>query len=794
MPVQSREPLPTWGSRLMSPVERVSTGSAWIVLAIALLVSFLVWSWANRQAVASLDASMQAASKDMASSIAQGVDSYELILRGAAGLFRAETPPSRSQWSAYAADLELGSNLPGVQALSFAVRLEEADRAAHEEAVRDDGFEKYSIAPPGERAEMAPVIYIEPFEGSNLRAFGFDMLADPGRSEALVEAVRTGTTVLTGPIRLLQQADVRSDRGVIIAYPVYRSGMPVRTEPERAEAVQGWILGTLDMREFLRVALRGDPGQLGVSLFDLGDEGARSLLFRPAIGDTVPEGSVALEFEVGNRSWLLELDPAAFAAERERLGTTPMLVLAFGLVASLLLFTLVWSMATTRDRALAIARDITRQLTAVNNELESRVEARTSLLQRVNERLERQVAKRRSAVRARRAALWRERELNARLQAISDFAAEMTAPEPIDDKLHTLSAAVRELLDGAAARVRYALTADGEMREGGDGREEWWHGRAGQGQVEAARLEAPILDADAVERGRITVLRREDRPFSRDDELVLEHFALLAGAALSVRESFESQLLARRLAEQSSRIKDQLLSVVSHELRTPLSAMKGWVHVLGQAEARDSADSARRQAVEALGRSVDAQRAMVEDLIDTAAVISGTFELEIAECDLGELMRAAHARVGPVALAKRVGLTVAGDARVGSIEADPVRMGQVFDHLLENAVKFTPPGGVIHMEAFADGDTIRLTVADSGEGFDAESLSHMFERFWTADPTTTRRIGGLGVGLSLVRAIIEAHGGRVRAESPGLGQGARLVISLPRRSEPEYRLWPDAVQ
>ncbi len=784
----TRVPPPAWGGRLTSPVERVSQGSAWVVLAIALLVSFLVWVWATRQASESLTATMQAASKDMAQSISSRIATYEIVLRGAAGLFHSERPPDRERWATYAADLSMSDNLPSIQALAYAARLAGDERAAHEQAVRADGFEKYSIAPAGDRPEMAPVVYIEPFEGSNMRAFGFDMLSEPGRRAAMLAAAASGSAVLTGPTRLLQQSDARNERGVLISYPVYLGGMPLRTDAERSEAVQGWIFGAIVMRDFLRVALAADPDKLGITIFDLGPGDTRSVLFRPTVGDDEVRDPVELRFEVRDRTWLLQLDPASFAAERARLRTTPMLVLAFSLVASLLLFTLVWSMATTRDRALAIARDITRQLTAVNNELESRVAARTSLLQRANERLERQIAKRRSAERARREVLKRERALNARLQAISEFAAEMTVPEPIDDKLHTLSAAARELLDGAAAWVRYASAEDGMMHEGGDGRDEWRLAGTAQGaDADIARLEASILDADGIKRGRIAVMRREDRPFSRDDELVLAHFALLAGAALSVRESFESQLLARRLAEQSSRVKDQLLSVVSHELRTPLSAMKGWVHVLGQAEARDPADAARRQAVEALGRSVDAQRAMIEDLIDTASVIAGTFELELAESDLGELMRAARARAGPAALAKRVALTVEGDAGIGVIEGDPVRLAQVLDHLLENAIKFTPEGGAIHMEALSDGDTVRVEVVDSGEGIDAESLPHLFERFWMADPSITRRVGGLGVGLSLVRAIIEVHGGQVRAESQGRGLGARLVIVLPRRAPRDDR-------
>jgi len=761
-----------------------------VVLAIALLVSFLIWAWTARQAAESLTATIQSASKEMAQSISNHMATYELLARGAAGLFHGEAAPDRKRWASYAADLAMSSNLPGIQALAYAVRLDASERAAHEQAVRADGFDKYSIAPEGERPEMAPVLYIEPFEGSNLRAFGFDMLSDAIRREAMLAAAASGTAVLTEPTRLLQQSDARNERGVLIAYPVYTDGMPLRTEDERRKAVKGWLFSTIIVRDFLRIALGADPDKLGITLFDVGADNTRSLLFRPVVADDeVVRKPVELRFEVGNRAWLLQLDPAAFEAERARLRTTPMLVLAFSLVASLLLFTLVWSMATTRDRALAIARDITRQLTAVNNELESRVAARTSLLQRANERLERQIAKRRSAERARREALKRERALNGRLQDISEFAAEMTAPEPIDDKLHTLSAAARELLEGAAALVRYASAEDGMVHEGGDGRHGWRLGGKEQGG-DATRIEAAIIDADGIQRGRIAVMRRENRPFSREDELVLAHFALLAGAALSVRESFESQLLARRLAEQSSRIKDQLLSVVSHELRTPLAAMKGWVHVLGHSEAREPVDAARRQAVEALGRSVDTQRAMIEDLIDTASVLAGTFELDIAEIDLGELMRAARLRAGPEALAKRVALSVTGDAEIGGIEADPVRVAQVLDHLLENAIKFTPEGGAIHMDAISDGDSVRIEVVDSGEGIDAESLPHLFERFWMADPSTTRRVGGLGVGLSLVRAIIEVHGGEVRAESRGRGLGARLVIVLPRRAQRAERHSP----
>src|SRR5690606_13690604 len=153
-------------------------------------------------------------------------------------------------------------------------------RDAHVRAVQADGFEKYTITPPGDREEFAPVIYIEPFEGSNLRAFGFDMLSVPERREAILLASASGTTVLTGPMRLLQQSETRSARGVLVAYPVYRKDMPVRTDAERREATQGWIVGAVIMRDFLRVALGADPDKLGVTVFDLGPDESRSMLYR----------------------------------------------------------------------------------------------------------------------------------------------------------------------------------------------------------------------------------------------------------------------------------------------------------------------------------------------------------------------------------------------------------------------------------------------------------------------------------------------------------------------------------
>lgn len=279
-------------------------------------------------------------------------------------------------------------------------------------------------------------------------------------------------------------------------------------------------------------------------------------------------------------------------------------------------------------------------------------------------------------------------------------------------------------------------------------------------------------------------------------------FALLLGGALAV---LGLVLLARRLMASSPRpgvagnpgavsgmpargtgetvITEQLLALISHELRTPLAAMKGWLHVLAQGSPAGSLEPAQQRALEALERSVDVQRSMIENLIDTAAVVHGAFEIEACEYDLGNLLRSARAHAQRAARAQQLELVLAGDHEVGRARVDAAHLGRALDLLLDNAIKFTPAGGTIRLQASVVADQLVIEVIDSGAGLDPQALSRLFDCFWTADPSRTRRTGGLGIGLPLVRAIVEAHGGQVSAHSAGPGRGVRVRVALPRPPE-----------
>jgi CheY-like chemotaxis protein len=223
-------------------------------------------------------------------------------------------------------------------------------------------------------------------------------------------------------------------------------------------------------------------------------------------------------------------------------------------------------------------------------------------------------------------------------------------------------------------------------------------------------------------------------------------------------------------------MKDEFLATLSHELRTPLSAILGWAQVLRRGS-RDPADLQR--GLQTIERNARAQAQLIEDLLDMSRITSGKVLLDMQNVAPAPFIDAAIDTVRPAADAKNIRIDKSYAADVGTIAGDPARLQQVIWNLLSNAIKFTPSGGAVSIELAQDGGQVRITVRDTGAGIRPEFITHVFERFRQADASTTRRHGGLGLGLSIVKHLIEQHGGTVRAESAGEGLGASFTIELP---------------
>ncbi|HEX8709914.1 MAG TPA: PAS domain S-box protein [Pyrinomonadaceae bacterium] len=233
---------------------------------------------------------------------------------------------------------------------------------------------------------------------------------------------------------------------------------------------------------------------------------------------------------------------------------------------------------------------------------------------------------------------------------------------------------------------------------------------------------------------------------------------------------------ARARAEEANRLKDDFLATLSHELRTPLTAILGWARLLSSGQL-DQATVTR--AIEIIERNAEAQKQLIEDILDVSRIITGKLTLNVEPLPPVAVIEAAIDSVRPAAEAKQIELQVLVDSHAGLISGDAARLQQVVWNLLTNAVKFTPEGGRVEVRVEAEGSFIQIKVTDTGEGIDPEFLPFIFDRFRQADATATRKRGGLGLGLAIVRHLVELHGGTVSAESKGAGQGTTFIITLP---------------
>ena len=233
---------------------------------------------------------------------------------------------------------------------------------------------------------------------------------------------------------------------------------------------------------------------------------------------------------------------------------------------------------------------------------------------------------------------------------------------------------------------------------------------------------------------------------------------------------------AYRVAQETSRAKDEFLMTLSHELRTPLTAILGWSRLL---TSMPPDDPTFRDALNAIGRSAQVQARLIDDVLDVSRIMSGKLRLDLENVDIVRVLNAAVDAVRPSADAKHIRIATSFAPHLGAIVADATRVQQIVWNLLSNAVKFTQRDGTVTLSARRSSSHVEISVLDTGEGIDRTFLPHIFEPFRQAESPTTRVHGGLGLGLSIVRYLVEAHGGTITAESEGRGSGATFTISLP---------------
>jgi PAS domain S-box-containing protein len=300
--------------------------------------------------------------------------------------------------------------------------------------------------------------------------------------------------------------------------------------------------------------------------------------------------------------------------------------------------------------------------------------------------------------------------------------------------------------------------------------------------LQVSLVVSPIRNAA----GEIIAASAVARDITGRKQLEEEREQLLAREQAARKEAEQAHILsgellrreqaARQQAEEASRMKDEFLAVVSHELRTPLNAILGWSGILRR-KADDTETIA--QASETIERNARLQAQLIEDLLDISRIVTGRMRLDVQPVELPVVIQAALDAIRPAADAKNIRLQIVLDPRAGPVSGDPGRLQQVVWNLLSNAVKFTPKGGRVQIHLERINSHVTITVSDTGQGISPDFLPYVFDRFRQADSSFTRVHQGLGLGLSIVRQLVELHGGAVEAGSAGEGYGASFTVKLP---------------
>ena len=437
-------------------------------------------------------------------------------------------------------------------------------------------------------------------------------------------------------------------------------------------------------------------------------------------------------------------------------------------------------------------------LKKAHDELEARVRQRTAELERTNADLqeEREIVE---TVNRTGRMLSAELDLDNLMQALTDAATELVGAQfgaffhNVPDEsggsymLYTLSGAQREHFEhlplpratdlfGSIFRGEGIVRVDDVKQDPRFGKKPPFYGMLTDHLPVTSYLVVPVVSRSGDVLGGLFFGHPEAGIFSERSERIVLGLAAQAAIAIDNARLYAAEHKARAEAETANRLKDDFLATVSHELRTPLHVMFGWAQLLRKGNL--DAGSAQ-QAIEAIARNAEAQRQLVEDILDVSRIITGKLRIEMVPVDLPPVIEAAVDSMRPAAEAKGIELQTALDPKATRVSGDAGRLQQVIWNLISNAIKFTPQEGRVQILTEHVDSHVEIKVINTGPGIKPEFLPHVFDRFRQEDSSITRAHGGLGLGLSIVRHLVELHDGTVTAESRRDAQGAIFTVRLP---------------
>lgn len=721
---------------------------AWVVLCLSAMFFVGLWHTLGIDYAARAQARFELRAKILNVELAERMLDYVRVLDGGAGLFESSDAVSRQEWRDYVRALRLDNAWSGVLSIGFSQMVMPAERTQFEAQIRAEGFPHFAIHPAGERPVYSAIVYLEPFEGDNLQAFGYDMFSEPIRQAAMGRARDTGESAMSGKVTLVQEGRDGAQPGFFIYHPIYRRGAPLDSVEARRAALLGFVYSPLRANEVIGRVLKSSITDVEVEVFD-GLPVAGNLLYGSESRPREARYVMELESVIAGRPWTLRVRSSQ---EFEALSHSdqPTLILAGGVAFSLMLFALIHMQTLHGRRMEQIAHELERRhaaLRAASKYTRSLLEASLDPLVMID-------------------AAGRISDANA--------AAEEVTGIPRDRLIGTDFS--RYFTDPARAEAGYQ-----QVFQAGTVRDYPLTIRHVSGQLTEVLYNAAVYRD---ERGAVAGVFAAARDVTRANAVAAELERHRQHLEQMVAERTFALAQAKEAAEAATDAKSAFLAKMSHELRTPMNGVIGMANLLRKSELNPR----QHDKLEKLLGASHQLLGLIDDLLDYARLDTAQLRLHEQPFQPRQLVDEIVAVLRSGAAAKGLQLAARVDDEVPeALSGDVLRIRQVLLKLVENAVKFTDQGWVdinVEVRQMQDKRVLQFAVHDTGIGIAPDDQKRLFQYFEQSDNGLARRYGGSGLGLAIARRLVELMGGRIFCESEA-GKGSRFGFYVPLNPEPE---------
>lgn len=750
--------------RTMSPLTPV------FILALLLSLTIMAWRVSQRslnlQREVQFDAMVQRLDRDLR----YRMQTYGNTLMQTRSLFHQVPRLDRRTFREYVSDLHILDVYPGLLGIGYAERIPGHQLRRHEEAVRRTGLRNYKVWPQGERTKYISIVYMEPANSMNSRAFGFDMSTDPTRQEAMDRARDTGRPAASGVVRLVKESPSNErDLGFVLYVPLYISGRVPASLDERRRQLLGFIYSPFKAHDLFEVTFRPkvDSLPLAVRISSASPHEAPEELYRygePAQGSGALRRT--LPIDIAGQSWLLEATTTdQFPSMIQE--HVPKLILMAGIALSVLTFWFLQSSQFLVGAEQARARQLEtliRTSRVISGELEI-----GPLAQAVTD-----------AGRELSGA-----EFGAFFYSVpGEKLGEGIGEEASSYPLYALSGARRSDFEkfpvirstpvfAPTFEGRAVVRSDDITKDARYGSNPPFQGMSKGHLPVRSYLGVPVKTRSGQLIGALLYGHPDAAVFGEREEKLVTGLAAQAAVAMDNARLYQN-------AQEAVRVRDEFLSIASHELKTPLTPLK--LHLQGLLRRWDregDVDPQMRKMAQNADRQITRLSRLVDDLLDVSRISAGLLKLNREEVDFVEILRESAERFQPQ-LAD-VGNTLTLEHPVSLVgRFDRLRLEQVVANLFSNAIRYAP-GTPLKASLSLRGESLHFSFEDQGPGVSADKREVVFERFERVAPNAGA-LGGLGLGLFITRQIIDAHGGSIHLAEGALA-GARFEIELPLEAE-----------